>query len=189
MQTMIMADGYQDPARGGGGGWGLLAGAFVCYLVWLWDKRRQARKAADGKPTPPPAPALPAPRGVEPSSAKPREAHWAGRIENVGGALRRVYDSAAHVARTGNSPAPPAPRGRPVEAYEPPEPDTDPELDLPLTEADHGGAAESREEYAARCVAAGVATSEIVSALEEYYGVSRATAYRVVERVPGRRAA
>lgn len=48
---------------------------------------------------------------------------------------------------------------------------------------------ESREEYIGRCFDANVSKADIVKALQEYYGRSRAQAYRDVDTAPQRRKA
>jgi hypothetical protein len=118
-----------------------------------------------------------------------------------------VYRTARHVARTGESPPsdkdPEPPERQPElpQAYVPPA--GDPEIDIPLVdelwdeeeepeeyeERQVRVSRESAEEYAGRCVAEGVDTTQIAAALQEHYKVSRATAYRIIQRVPGRRAA
>lgn len=131
--------------------------------------------------------------------------HWGGRIKRVNGSLRRVYTVAKNVVTTGDS----APR-RPEEAGHPAveqaHPPADDEIDIPLDEewddegdeesevppgarvvARESAAKETREQYAARLHQAGEDKAVIVAGLIKHYGVARATAYRIHDRLPGAR--
>lgn len=205
---MILSAGYADPSRGWGGIWGLLAGAFVVYLMWRGDKWRQDKKAGEGDPSP----ALPPPpvshenaqvdhvsSHVSRETTLPRGGgetpHWGGSIRRVNGSLRRVYSVARHVAKTGESP----PR-----EYQPNAGVAD-DIDLPLFDDDEERSEEfepqperqpamevpppreTQEQYAARLHRQGEDKATIVAGLVAHYGVSRATAYRVHDRaVPSR---
>lgn len=196
----ILAAGAADSGVGWGRLVGLLIGALLCFLYWRFDPKRD-RGSSDGNPSPtdgaPPSPREIAQVGrvsshVSPDETPP-ESHWYGRIERVGGSLRRVYGAAGHIARTGNSP--------PRESDEEPPADDVPEwalegrervIDIPLDDeppAEPVVRKESREEFARRCLKGGVAEAQVVAALQEHYDVSRATAYRIVaaERPAGPR--
>jgi hypothetical protein len=126
--------------------------------------------------------------------AEPDKTQWWGSMQNVGGTLKRVYHDARHIAATGDSP---------VQAYgddtDGAEVDADDMLDLPLggnegddiehEEMEVHTSRETREEYVERCVEAGLGKATIAKALIEHYGLSRATAYRVVEAVMSRQQA
>lgn len=219
MVTTVLAWGYKDPPQGWGGIAGLGAAAFVCYLIWRIDMWRQKRRGATADPSPTGPGALVPRETAQVARVSSHPSHetsergdgdggaWYGRIVRRGS---DVYRTARHVARTGESPPKEAPEEPPVTtaeqparpelpaAYEPP--GGDPEIDIPLVDELWDGEEEpdeeevrvSREtvdEYVARCVAAGVDTAAIAQALQEHYQVSRATAYRIIQRVPGRRAA
>jgi hypothetical protein len=213
---MVLASGYTDSPRGWGGVWGIVAGAFVVYLWWRWDKWRQDKKAGEGSPSPagPPPPVSRENAQVDHvSSHVSRETratgeggetdHWAGTIRRSNGGIKRFYTVAKHVAQTGS--APPA-------GYQPPPrrpvPDELPadDIDLPLSGDDEGEEwgeeydepqpvqrpavqappRETRDQYAERLHRAGEDKPTIVAGLIAHYGVSRATAYRIHDRLPRR---
>lgn len=178
----------------------LLGAAFLCYLYWRFDPKRD-RGADAGDPSPtekvtPPRPRDAQVRAVSSHVSPDAEADetvgapsWWGRIVQDGrGGFRRVYQSARHIAETGEK----APRELSAPDDDMPvddEPDDVIDLALDDTSAHHEGAIEeyaptvrreSREEYAARCLDAGAEKADIVKALQEHYGLSRAHAYRVV---------
>lgn len=189
---VILAAGAADPSVGPGRLIGLVVGALVCYVYWRVDKWREAKKAAgDPSPTPPALP--PSPRDSQAravsSHVSPDETadeksggHWWGRItRDAKGNVVRAYGKARHIAATGDSP----PDVEPVPDDVVDDDVTDFDLALDDDPADHEGAEversrESREEYIARCVAAGVDKPLIVKALIEHYGLSRAQAYRLM---------
>jgi hypothetical protein len=216
MDPVILAAGAADPAVGPGRLIGLLAGAAGCWFIVRIDEWRKKRGGQDTPPSPtdPPVPVrreTPQVAGVS-SQVSPDETtverHWWGAIERVGNSSRRVYRTAQHVVRTGDSP-PPEPAGELPEAYDPPDvPEPDDEIDDQIDlwiedepeyvqaeapdESTESGAAgftpaaprETREQYAERCNRAGIDTPVIVAGLQRYYGLSRATAYRVARKPP-----
>lgn len=188
--VIILANGPNDPAKGWAGPWALFVAAVFCYLVWRADKYYRARWGGGATPSPtvttPPPPGETVQVRAVSSQVSPDETpveanktHWYGSIERVRGEIKRVYRGAQHVARTGDSP--------------PPDDEVpDDEVDLPLedvsdeTQEQGETALESREEYIVRCLAAGVGKPQLVAALQEHYGRSRAQAYRDVEAAPRR---
>lgn len=190
MHTAILAAGAADPERGSGGLWGIFVAALACYLVWRVDVYLKERKGEGGPPSPdgPPVPVRRETPQVDPVSSHvspeetPGASHWWGRVERVGNSWRRVYDKAAHVAKTGDSPPRPEGGRELPEAYDPP---ADFEIDLPFDDVDDddGGedappAPETIDQYVQRCRRNGVKTAAIVAGLQQYYGRSRAQAYR-----------
>lgn len=214
---MVVAASADDSPRGWGNLLGLLAGIVGCYVIWRVDKWRQQKKDPAGDPSPTPPPALVSRETPQvarvsshPSHAEPDETgeEWYGRIVHRGG---RVFRTARHIVRTGESPpewdddAPESgdDEAPGVEAYEPPGDDSD--VDLPL-ESDDGGERpesfvvndwqggrrpmrETREQYARRCLREGAPRPRVVAGLIEHYGLSRAQAYRVAEKASAGRAA
>jgi hypothetical protein len=230
MVLTVLAEGPADPARGWSNFVGLMAGAFVCWALWRYDKYRQKGKPAPS-PTTAPTPRLtetPQVRRIssrpshetpadETPAGEPVETHWWGAIEQVKGGARRVYRTVQHVAATGNSPDPDdinediddeqlidepdegqdeeLPALESVEAYEPPAGGGF-DVDIPLGEADEVivpepviQRRETRQEYAVRLIGKGAAKPAAVAGLIEHYGVSRATAYRIVEQASATRVA
>lgn len=137
---------------------------------------------------------------------------WYGRIVHAGG---KWYRTGQHIARTGESPPELPPEPEPElpgpsddgplspERYVPPV--GDPETDVPFAEeagewpAVEGGGGyvavepvvvhrESRDEYARRCLQERVPPPRIVEGLQQHYGLSRATAYRIVQAFSGTQA-
>lgn len=131
---------------------------------------------------------------------------WYGRIVRRGNRIVRV---AKHVVRTGESPPEseeePDPDTITGELLCDGEPALDDDIDLPLDgdigqwedapeeEPEERSALapakrqalhrESREEYARRCLREGVTRAAVTQGLQDHYGLSRATAYRLVGRL------
>lgn len=190
-----------ETPRGWANTLGIIAGIIVIAVIVNLDNRYQARWGKDEDPSPT---ETGAPLPLETSQVRPVSSHvspdetppepdktqWWGSIRNVGGTLKRVYHDAGHIARTGDSP---------VRAYgdatDGADVEPDDMLDLPLADEDEGPEMEvrvereTREEYVERCLDAGLEKAVIAEALIEHYGLSRATAYRVVKAVMSRQQA
>lgn len=182
--------------RGWGNTFGILAavvGSWAVYRVDLYLKERRER-LGDPSPTPGGAPLpreTPQVGGVsshvspDETPAKPGKVDWWGAVTRMpDGTIRRVWRNARHVTRTGELPQ--AYGDEPAVA----EVDDDDEIDLALGDGPAGHETppevavsvrrETREEYVARCIAAGIPKADIAAALQQHYGLSRATAYRLL---------
>jgi hypothetical protein len=191
----ILALTTGETPRGFAGHWGILAGLFVIYLVWRIDLEIRKRRGEVDDPSPA-EPAAPAPRETSRSRASrltshretpPREtvdSQWWGAISyEPDGSARRVYKRP--VAYGEESP------GAEIDIITDDDDGTDDQFvtpddfdeDLGRDLDDDDMSRESPEEYARRCIAEGVEKKAIVKALKEHYGTSRATGYRLVDRV------
>lgn len=205
---LMLAEGYADPNAGPGRLIGLLVAALLCFLYWRFDPKRD--RGEGGAPPSPTDGAPPAPREIAqvggvssqaaPETVPVETGAWYGRMEKVNGTMRRVYETARHVAATGDSPPPDGvvpddvvPDDRPME--HPASGDDETEFDLALDDEAEVPAPpiatrmETREEFTRRCIKGGVAEPQIAAALQKHYGISRATAYRTIraERPAGPR--
>ncbi len=176
---LILAD--PDRYIGSGNTIAMFVAAGICYGLWraaVWYQDRYGDHSPTSTTPPPPreiGSSAPSRLTSHPNETPTpgEEKPWYGEVvRDAKGIGRRVYKTAAHIAKTGESP--------------------DPETDIPLDDPDADGSVpddprvvgsrrETREEYAAWLLAKRVQVADVVRALETHYGVSRPTAYRVVK--------
>lgn len=199
---MILATAAAETPRGWGGTLAIVASLAGMYLVWRLDMYIRGRWGKGGNPSPTktgaPLPLeTPQVGGVsshlgsgETDGGEGLTDWWGGISQRPDGSVRRVWrkaaDKAVHIARTGD--APPQGYGDEPAGAEVDDDAIGDDVDLIDVPLDAGGEfvpvvtarRETREEYVERCLSAGVTKADIVTALQAHYGLSRATAYRLV---------